>query len=206
MVTNLAFLSGFAGGVSSMDLIRFAGIAAVLAGSVSMFFGGLLAERSEHDLFQADSRREAYEVRYERHEELAELKDLYTKKGLSEEEAELVVNKIASDEGKFLEDILANELHIHESQLRNPFAAGGVLGSSFFLGAVVPLIPYYLLTAKVDSLIWSVAISLVFLFAAGAWRGRLVQRAAWKSGLETLAVGAIASGLLYVIGSALTFV
>lgn len=189
-----------------MDLIRFAGIAAVLAGSVSMFFGGLLAERSEHDLFQADSRREAYEVRYERHEELAELKSLYVNKGLSEQEADLVVNRIASDEKKFLEDLLANELHIHESQLRNPYLAGGVLGSSFLLGALVPLIPYYLLSAKVDSLVFSLVVSLVFLYAAGAWKGRLVQRAAWKSGLETLAVGAVASALLYLIGSALTFV
>jgi predicted membrane protein (TIGR00267 family) len=206
LVTNLAFLSGFAGGVSSLDLIRFAGIAAVLAGSVSMFFGGVLAARSEHDLFQADSRREAYEIKNERAEEVEELKRLYIAKGLSEEEASMVVARIASDEDKFLEDLLINELHVHESSIQSPYTVGAVLGLSFLLGAVVPLIPYYLLTTRVASLIGSMVVSLAFLFVAGAWKGRLVQRAVWKSGLETLAIGAAASALLYLIGSALIFV
>ena len=55
LVTNLAFLTGFGGAVSGDGLIRFAGLAAMLAGTVSMFFGGVLSARSEHDLFKADS-------------------------------------------------------------------------------------------------------------------------------------------------------
>jgi hypothetical protein len=55
LVTNLAFLTGFSGAVSSDSLIRFAGLAAMLAGTVSMLFGGILRARSEHDLFKADS-------------------------------------------------------------------------------------------------------------------------------------------------------
>lgn len=206
LVTNLAFLSGFAGGVSSINVIRFAGIAAVIAGAVSMFFGGILAERSERELFAADSKREAYEIRHEREEEISELKELYKKKGLSEEEAAMVVSRISEDEEKFLEDLLANELHVHESSLQSPYLVGGVIGLSFLLGAVVPLIPYYLSSVKVISLYFSVGLSLVFLFGAGAWRGRLVQRPAWRSGTETLLIGAVASALLYLIGSALVFV
>src|ERR1700730_5055414 len=68
LVTNLAFLTGFSGAVSSDSLIRFAGLAAMLAGTVSMFFGGILSARSEHDLFKADSDREAYEMEYETEE------------------------------------------------------------------------------------------------------------------------------------------
>src|SRR5690242_17133502 len=69
LVTNLAFLTGFSGAVSNDALIRFAGLAAMLAGAVSMFFGGVLSARSEHDLFKADSTREAYELETETDEE-----------------------------------------------------------------------------------------------------------------------------------------
>ena len=65
LVSNLAFLTGFGGAVASIDLILFAGVAAMLAGSVSMFFGGILSARSEFDLFKADSNREAYEIEHE---------------------------------------------------------------------------------------------------------------------------------------------
>jgi predicted membrane protein (TIGR00267 family) len=198
-------LSGFAGAVSSINLIRFAGIAAMLAGTVSMFFGGILAARSEFDLYRADSRREAYEIENERGEEVAELKSLYRGKGLSEEEANLVVTKISADKDKFLEDMLTNELHIHESNLQNPIKIGVVIGLSFLLGAVVPLVPYFLSPVRMISLEWSVGLSLVFLFAAGAWKGRIVKRKEWRSGLETLAIGAIASLVLFLIGSAFVF-
>ena len=47
VITNLAFLAGFSGAIQNLGVIRFAGAAAMLAGAVSMFFGGLMAARSE---------------------------------------------------------------------------------------------------------------------------------------------------------------
>jgi len=206
LITNLAFLTGFGGAVSNIDLVRFAGLAALLAGSVSMFFGGVLSARSELDLFNADSAREAYEIDNEPEEELWELKSLYKEKGLTEEEAEVVVKRIASDKKKFLDDMLANELHVSKHDLQNPFKVGGVVGLSFLVGAVVPLGPYYLLSNMGEAIAGSVAISSAFLFSAGAWKGLIVKRTAWKSGLEALLIGAAASSLLYLIGRLFEFV
>jgi vacuolar iron transporter family protein len=206
LVTNLAFLTGFSGAVSSDSLIRFAGLAAMLAGSVSMFFGGILSARSEHDLFRADSTREAYEMEHETDEEKAELKRIYMDKGLTEEEAGMVVERLLTNKEKFLEDMLTNELHVHEHNLQNPYKLGAVIGLSFLLGSFVPLAPYYAVSAKSSALVVSVAVSLTFLFAAGEWKGRIVKRKPLRSGLETLAIGAVAAGILFLIGSAFTFV
>ena len=206
LVTNLAFLTGFSGAVSSDSHIRFAGLAAMLAGTGSMFFGGVLCARSEHDLFRADSQREAYEMEHETEEEKHELKMIYMEKGLTEQEAEMVVARLLTDKGKFLEDMLANELHVHEHNLQSPFKLGAVIGLSFLLGALVPLIPYYLVAQKPGAVAASVAISLVFLFAAGEWKGRIVRRRPLRSGLETLLIGAGAAAILYLIGSAFVFV
>jgi predicted membrane protein (TIGR00267 family) len=206
LVTNLAFLTGFSGAVASIDLIRFAGVAAMLAGSVSMFFGGILSTRSEHDLFKADSEREAYEIEHEPEEETWELKRLYVAKGLTEQEAETVVGRLATNKEKFLEDMLASEVHIHKDNLQNPYVLGAVIGLSFMVGAFVPLLPFYLVPEKPYSEIASVVASLVFLFAAGEWKGRIVKRKPWRSGLETLLIGASAAGILFAIGSAFVFV
>jgi|SRR5271155_2940885 len=206
LVTNLAFLTGFGGAVSSDSLIRFAGLAAMLAGSVSMFFGGILSARSEHDLFKADSTREAYEMEHETDEEKSELKWIYMDKGLTEEEADMVVARLLTNKEKFLEDMLTNELHVHEHNLQNPYRLGAVIGLSFLLGSFVPLAPYYAVSAKSSALVVSVAVSLIFLFVAGEWKGRIVKRKPLRSGLETLAIGAIAAGILFLIGSAFTFV
>lgn len=206
LVTNLAFLTGFGGAESSIGVIRFAGVAAMLAGAVSMFFGGILSARSELDLFRADSAREAFEIENEPEEELDELKTLYMDKGLTEAEAETVVARVSADKEKFLEDMLINELHIHKSHLESPCKIGAVIGLSFLVGAFVPLFPYLLGATKSASTAASVVFSLAFLFAAGAWKGRIVHRGVWRSGLETMLVGAVAAGTLFAIGTLSTFV
>lgn len=205
LITNLSFLTGFAA-AADLSLVRFAGLAAMLAGTVSMFFGGLLEARSELDLFRADSKREAYEIKNERDEEIAELKALYIQKGLTGEEATMVVKRISSRDDKFLDDLLANELHIHRENLENPYRRGAVIGMAFLSGALVPLVPYYLIGIKQEALVASVILSFVFLFSAGAWKGNIVGRSPLKSGLETLLIGAAGAAILYVIGTFLGFV
>jgi vacuolar iron transporter family protein len=206
LITNLAFLTGFGGAGTSLDLIRFAGLAAMLAGTVSMFFGGILAARSDADLFRADSNREAFEIENEREEEIMELRELYMEKGLTELEAATVVARVSSHKDRFLEDMLVNELHIHKSSLESPYKMGSAIGLSFLVGALVPLLPYYLLGVKEYALEASVVFSLIFLFSAGVWKGRVVAKSPWRSGLETLFIGAAAAGILYVIGTFLGFV
>jgi VIT1/CCC1 family predicted Fe2+/Mn2+ transporter len=206
LITNLAFLTGFGGAVTDLGLIRFAGLAAMLAGTVSMFFGGILAARSELDLFRADSRREAYEIDNEREEEIMELKDLYMEKGLTSQEADIVVARVSARKDAFLEDMLVNELHIHSSHLERPYKLGATIGLSFLVGALVPLLPYYLTGVKEYALTASILCSLVFLFSAGVWKGSIVGRPLWRSGLETLLIGAVATAILFTIGTFLGFV
>jgi len=206
LITNLAFLTGFSGAISNMALIRLAGMAAMCAGSVSMFFGGILAARSETDLYLADAKREAYEIEHEPEEERRELKAFYRNKGLSNTEAEMVVNKVTSNPGLWLEDLLIHELHIHKGELSNEYTRGATIGLSFLVGALVPLLPYYLFTIQHDSLVVSLLTSLSFLVVVGAWKGKIVQKNVWKSGIEMLLIGLAGSITLYVIGALLGFV
>src|SRR6267378_1201197 len=187
LLTNLVFLSGFAGAISDIQLIRLAGIASMLAGAISMSFAGFLAQRSEYDLYHADAKREAGEIE-------------------QEPEAEKIVEKISADKAKFLEDILMHELHVHETRLENPIKMGGVIGLSFLVGALIPLAPFILLPTKNSSILAAALISPLFLFGVGVWRGRIVGRKIWRSGLETLIIGVAASAVLYIIGTALIFV
>ena len=202
LVTNLTLLSGFAGAQSNIGLIRTAGVAAMLAGAISMFFGGVLAGRSEVELFQADLKRESTEIEMEPEEEKQELRDFYTKKGLSAEEAHMVVDRVSRDKNKFLEDLMIHELHLHETSLTDPSKSGLVIGGAFLAGSLMPLWPYLVLSDHAQSVLVSVSISLLFLFLVGGWKARIASTKFWKGGLETIIVGAVASALLYLVGFA----
>src|SRR6266571_260222 len=187
LLTNLVFLSGF-------------------AGAISVSFAGFLAQRSEYDLYHADARREAGEIEQEPEEEKSELRKFYIAKGLNQDEAEKIVEKISANKEKFLEDILMHELHVHETRLENPIKMGGVIGLSFLVGALIPLAPFIILPTKNSSILAAALIAPLFLFGVGVWRGRIVGRKIWRSGLETLIIGVAASAVLYLIGTALVFV
>jgi vacuolar iron transporter family protein len=172
----------------------------MLAGAISMSFGGFLAQRSEYDLYHADAKREAGEIEQEPEEEKSELEKFYMAKGLSQDEADRIVDKISANKEKFLEDILMHELHVHETRLENPIKMGGVIGLSFLVGALIPLVPFILLSTRNNSILVAALVSPLFLFGVGVWKGRIVGRRFWRSGLETLIIGVAASGVLYAIG------
>ena len=207
VVTNLAFLAGFSGALTGdLGIIRLAGVASMSAGAVSMFFGGLIAGRTEHELFLADSEREAFEIENEPEEEKLELMQFYRDKGLSQEETDLVVKRITSDRKKWLDDMLIHELAIKEAKLESPLKIAGAIGISFLIGAFVPLVPYLVFSSKLLSVIFSVYSSLIFLFAVGGWKGQLSGRGLFlRAGLEMLVVGIVAVVILYLIGSILVF-
>ncbi len=205
LVTNFAFLSGFAAATSDLAVIRIAGVASMIAGAISMFFAGIIAGRSEYELYQADAKREGKEIEEEPDEEKAELREFYAAKGLTQDQAHTIVEQISSDKSKFLEDILMHELHVHRARLPNPFKIGGVIGLSFLVGGLIPLAPFLFLPTRVDSLIAAGLISPIFLFSVGAWRGVVVGRRFWRTGLETLAIGLVAALALYLIGLTLGF-
>ncbi len=205
LVTNLALLSGFAGAQSNIGLIRSAGVAAMLAGAISMFFGGVLAGRSEVELFQADLQRESSEIEMEPDEERQELREFYIKKGLSAEEAHMVVDRVSRDKDKFLEDLMIHELHLHETSLTDPYKSGLATGGAFVAGSLMPLWPYLFLSDHAQSVLVSLFISLLFLFLVGGWKARIARSKFWKGGLETISVGAVASALLYIVGFTIGF-
>src|SRR5438445_11399926 len=65
LLTNLVFVSGFAGAIADIQLIRLAGIASMLARAISISFAGLLAQRSAFGIYHCDAKPEAGEIEQE---------------------------------------------------------------------------------------------------------------------------------------------
>src|SRR2546428_14020779 len=91
-----------------------------------------------------------------------------------------------------------HELHVHQAKLSNPIKMGGVIGLSFLVGALIPLVPFLLLTTVTLALLGYALTSALFLFLVGAWKGRVVGRKQWRSGLEKILIGEAAESILYL--------
>jgi len=81
------------------------------------------------------------------------------------------------------------------------------IGTSYFLGGLLPLIPYFFAATTMDGLIWSCVFTGIILVVFGVVRslvlnnhsGRERWRKAIKSGIWTLIVGGLAAGGAFVV-------
>jgi VIT1/CCC1 family predicted Fe2+/Mn2+ transporter len=83
-------------------------------------------------------------------------------------------------------------------EIRSPWLAAVTTFSAFLACGLVPLLPY--LFGFNDPLTFSIMMTAGVFFAIGSVKSRWSTAVWWRSGLSTLAVGAIAAGLAYAAG------
>ena len=199
LLSTVALLTAVAAAVSESTTVVVAGLAAALAGMFSMGSGSYLGSKAERDVFQTEIEKEAKELEENPAEEMAELVFLYHQQGMSYGQAREMAEHIASDKDLWLRTLVEKELGISPDVLQNPLKDGLTMAGAFIAGALVPIIPYFFLDGGIAIGV-SVTAALSGLFLLGTGKGRLVQRSPLLQGLEILIVGAMATGMGFLLG------
>ncbi len=129
IVSVAGIVMGFAGATSHRQTILFAGIAGLVAGALSMAAGEYVSVSSQRDTERALIRKERRELAEEPEEELAELAELYRRKGLSPDLAEQVAHELTGKDA--LRAHLDIELGIDPDELSSPVAGRAGLDGRF---------------------------------------------------------------------------
>ena len=201
---GLAAVFGIVAGVSgatgaSGRFVLTAGLAGALASALSMATGAFLAERSEAEVAHANLEREREEILQHPEEEKEELSLFYQLKGLTREDADDLVEKLARDPESFLKVIASEELGVSDSEGGNPVQAALAAGISTLVGAMVPVVPFFWLNGLTGVAV-AFAVSLVAHFLVGASKALFTLRTWWAAGLEMTVAGIIVGAITYAIG------
>jgi vacuolar iron transporter family protein len=78
------------------------------------------------------------------------------------------------------------------------------IGTSYFLGGLLPLLPYFFTKTTLEGLIWSCVLTGIVLVVFGVVKSFMVNRiegwkGAGKSGIWTLIVGGLAAGAAFLV-------
>lgn len=198
LVSNLALMTGVAGGGTSRQAVIIAGLAGLAAGAFSMAAGEYTSVASQRDLVLAEVELEREELRLNPVDEQAELADRYVARGVDRELADEVARQLSDDPDQALEIHARDELGIDPGDLPSPVVAAVSSFVSFALGAVLPVLPYLLGAAE----LWpAVLVALGGLFGCGALVARVTTRSWWFSGLRQLCLGGAAAGVTFLLGN-----
>lgn len=197
IVSISGLVLGVAGANNSIDIIATAGIAGVLAGSISMAAGEYVSVSSSKDTEQALLEKEKYELKNYPEQEKAELALIYEKKGLSRETSRIVAEELTAND-----PIAAHfdaELGIDPNNLTNPWHAALASAVAFLLGAVLPIVAILLPPASVRIPITFVSV-LIALIITGYLSARVGGANTKKAIIRVVIGGVLAMAVTYTVG------
>src|SRR3990170_4223885 len=192
LVTAIGFIAGVTVSMADVKMVLLSGLAEMVAGAISMFFGAYLSTKSQREFFDNEIKRE--------------IREIYSNLGFKEDEVEMIVKRVTSDKKLWVRFMMREELGIMEETFDDPLKVGAIMGISFAIGSLPPLIPYMLMDNPFTALKVAVVTSLLFLFGVGIGKTTVTKGNWLKSGIEVAIIGSIASVVGFIIGKIVSLV
>lgn len=204
LVSNFSLVMGVAGASAGGQPVLIAGLAGLLAGSLSMALGEWLSVQSARELYAKQIAVEAEELTAFPEEEAEELRLIYEAKGLETNDARRLADQIiAGDRKVALDTMTREELGIDPEELGGSAWTAAITSFLLFaVGAIVPVVPF-LVGSGVLAIAASAALSALALFGLGMAITLLTARNPLIAGLRQVGFGLAAAGITFGIGTLL---
>lgn len=191
--------------LGSTKLVIMGGLAELFSGMISMGLGAYLAGVTERQHWEAEHARKAWEVsnlpQLEQSEILAILEDDY---GVSRATAAALVQDLCrkGNEENLVRFLMDLQVRMMEPDLNRAWVSAGVMGLSYFVGGLIPMVPYFFMERAREALWVSVVITALILLGFGFvknWVTIRTREAGVWGAVQTLIIGALAAGTSYAI-------
>ncbi|MFI2199208.1 VIT family protein [Streptomyces sp. NPDC020192] len=197
IVSTAGIVVGVAGATQSRSTLLTAGLAGLLAGSMSMAAGEYVSVSTQRDSEKAALAVEKRELREQPEAELRELAGLLEERGLSPEVAREAAGQLTARDA--LRAHARVELGINPDELTNPWHAAWASFVAFTVGALLPLLAIVLPPAA-----WRLPVTVVSVLAAlvltGWTSARLGAADPKRAVLRNVVGGALAMAVTYAAG------
>ena len=189
LTANFGLVAGVIGATAAAQhrSVVVAGIAGVIADSLSMGASGYLAAQSEREVYQHEIEMERAEVELMPEVERDEMALIYEAQGMDRESARRRADELMQDPQRMLEEQVKEELKIGDER-SSPFNEGWVTGLATAVGALIPVFPFFVLQGSA-AIIASFAVAMLSHFMVGGARSAFTGRPLLRSGFDMFIVG-----------------
>ncbi|PWI45077.1 VIT family protein [Streptomyces sp. ICBB 8177] len=200
VVSIAGLVVGVAGATNSRSALLTAGMAGLLAGSLSMAVGEYVSVSTQRDSERAALAKERTELATDPEAELAELTGLLEDRGLTPALAAEVAEQLTERDA--LRAHASVELGIDPQALTNPWNAAIASFTAFTVGAALPLLAIVLPPSSVRLSVTVVAV-VVALVLCGWSSARLGEAPVARAIMRNAGGGALAMAVTYAVGTLL---
>lgn len=205
IITTFAVVAGSVGAGLSREVLLILGFSSLIADAFSMGMGDALSTKAEHQYIQNERDREEWEFDNDREGEEKEMVELYQERGMDEEDARLVITKMAKYKQFFIDVMMMEELGlVIPGENDSPWKDGLVTFLSFIFFGIFPLLSY-LIAHSVDDdpnrlFGYSCGVTGCMLFTLGVLKSRVCAVSWYASGTEVFVLGSFTACISYLVG------
>ncbi len=199
LTVPFALAAGLSGAVKDVNLIIIAGVAEIAAGSIAMGLGGYLAGKTEQDHYKSELKREYDEIERLPEVEKEEVREFFEGLGLSKEVQLQAVAELIKDKDRWADFMMKHELGLEKPDPKRAGKSAFNIGSSYIVGGMIPLSPYFFVEDGLTGLTYSAVVTLICLFIFGYFKSKLTGTPPFKGALKVAFIGAIAAGCAFGI-------
>mmetsp|Transcript_23661 Transcript_23661/g.65688 ORF Transcript_23661/g.65688 Transcript_23661/m.65688 type:complete len:304 (-) Transcript_23661:53-964(-) len=209
ILTSFAIVAGAAGGGLSITAVLVLGFSNIFADALSMGVGEFLSSKANNEWILSERKREEWEMENYREGEIQEMIDIYIEKGLSPEDAKVVIETMAKYEDFFVDTMMQQELELQvpeDDHVEQSMKEGFVMFCSFAFFGTAPLLGYTLIPWLFPHLEREVLfraaclVTGLVLFFLGSIKSNFSRTNWFWSGCETLILGGTCATVAYTIG------
>jgi vacuolar iron transporter family protein len=199
LISTIGLLAGVQGATENNLVVIITGLTGMFSGAISMAAGSYLSSGAQKEIF--DKEISDAEKLAEREPYLAAegLLRALGEEGLSKERSYQLVKVLIQQRNVFLRTFQEKVFGLGSAEINRPLQAALIMGLSFTVGAIVPLLPYILLSG-VAALYASALLGGITLFGVGAFKGILAGQSVFPSGLQFFLIAVSAAVAGYLIG------
>jgi VIT1/CCC1 family predicted Fe2+/Mn2+ transporter len=182
-----------------VSAVRVVGVAGLLAGAFSMAAGELVSVRAHDELVQHEIDVERGELADDPEREQRELAGMYRARGVPAADADTVARILMSNPKVALDTHARLELGVNPDSGGSSRQAAVVSFASFSVGAILPLLPWFLVSG-IAAVFASIVIGALAALALGATIGSFSGQGVWRTAGRQLLAAVIAASVTYGVG------
>ncbi|MEI6948240.1 VIT1/CCC1 transporter family protein [Paraflavisolibacter sp. H34] len=161
------------------------------AGAAAMAWAGYEAAKTGADTAPSTESQRSEEP-------VQKVRAFYARLGVPAEVQEQAVTEALKDREDW-KHLLREEQVGQPAATPDPWKGALVIGAAYFAGGLVPLIPYFFRDQPLEALPYATALTLIFLFTLGWWRGKATGIAPLPGALRITLLTALAATAAFFV-------
>jgi len=199
LVSNVSLVMGMAGATPVPSVILLAGLAGIVAGSLSMALGEYVSVRTQRESFESLIALERREIARNPQHEQHEITVIYRAKGIPVEDAERFAAQVMLNPDVALDLMAREELGLNPDDLGSPVAVALSSMTAFASGAIVPVLPFVFFPVATAAPLAAI-LTIVALLLTGGFTARMIGRSPVRGAVRLALLGGAAALVTYVAG------